>query len=574
MNFRRIRDDKTGEETLEVPLTGEELLRNPLFNKGLGFTIEERRELGLEGLLPPRVLALEDDIALAYEQFLQKKTDLERHIYLNSLHDRNETLFFALLLGHLKEMVPIVYTPVVGDAIENYSHMWRRSRGIFITPQQQDRIDRILDTVAFADKLEAIVVTDSEAILGIGDQGAGGIGISIGKLALYTACGGLYPETTLPVALDVGTDNERLLRDPLYLGWRHPRIRGQEYDDFVGAFVTAVIRKFPGVLLQFEDFGTVNARALIERYRDRLCTFNDDIQGTGAVALASLMAALDVNGSKLSREQIVIVGAGSGGTGIADQIVTAMVGEGLTTAEAISRIWFVGRQGLMLSNLHDPKYPYRRKYAQPPERVRGWNLSQDGPITLFDVMRNLHPAALIGTSAQPGYFSEEAVREMASHVKRPIIFPLSNPLTRSEAVPSDLMTWTEGRALIATGSPFADVEYGGRKIRISQCNNSFIFPGLALGVIATRATRIRDELFTTAATALAESSPSREDPTAPLLPPLEDVREISRKVALTVGAEAQRLGVAEKTSAEELERRVTAKMWTPRYVRVKRAKQP
>jgi malate dehydrogenase (oxaloacetate-decarboxylating) len=572
MNFRRIRDDKTAEEILEVSLAGQELLRNPSFNKGLGFTIEERRELGLDGLLPPRVLTLEEDIALAYEQYLQKKTDLERHVYLNSLHDRNETLFFALLLAHLKEMVPIVYTPVVGDAVENYSHMWRHPRGIFITLPQKDRIDRILETVAFADKVEAIVVTDSEAILGIGDQGAGGMGISIGKLALYTACGGLYPETTLPVALDVGTDNDRLLRDPLYLGWRHPRMRGAEYDDFLDAFVSAVIRKFPGVLLQFEDFGTVNARALIERHHDRLCTFNDDIQGTGAVTLASLMAAMDINGSKLGREQIVIVGGGSGGTGIADQIVTAMVAEGLTTAEAISRIWFVGRQGLMLSNMHDPKYPYRRKYAQPPERVRDWKLRQEGPITLFDVMRNLHPAAVIGTSAQPGYFSEEIVREMTSHVKRPIIFPLSNPLTKSEAVPSDLLAWTQGRALIATGSPFADVEYGGRKIRISQCNNSFIFPGLALGVIATRARRIRDEMLTAAATALAECSPSRNDPAAPLLPPLDDVRLISRKVAMAVGAEAQRLGVAEKTSAEELERRVAEKMWTPRYPRVKRAK--
>ncbi len=569
MRITRIRETQSGEETIEVETVGRALLNDPLVNKGLAFSEQERGELGLEGLLPPRVLTMEEEAALAYEEYRQKTTDLERHIYLTSLQNRNETLFFRVLTDHLAEMMPIVYTPVVGAAVEGFSHSWRKARGLFLTPAQQGRLGSILRNLPNAEQVEAVVATDGEAILGIGDQGAGGMAISVGKLALYTACGGIAPEATLPVMLDVGTDNAERLADPLYLGWRHPRVRGPAYDDFLEAFVSAVQETLPRALLQFEDFGTLNARALLERYRTRARVFNDDIQGTGAVTLASLIAAAAVTGSKLSAQEVVIFGAGSGGTGIADQIVAQMVAEGLSPAQAFSRIWLVGRHGLMLSNMEEPKFPYRRKFYQPVERVKGWKLGGNGPITLADVVRNLRPGVLIGTSAIAGAFSEQIVRAMASYAQRPIVFPLSNPTTKAEATPRDLLAWTEGRALVATGSPFPDVTYAGRRIRISQCNNSFIFPGVALGVLACGAGRVSDGMFMAAAAALAECSPSRRDAEAALLPPVEEVRQVSRQVALAVASQAQREGLALKTSAEELEKAVEAKMWTPRYARIR-----
>jgi malate dehydrogenase (oxaloacetate-decarboxylating) len=406
MTFRRLRDERNGEEIIEVNAGGRALLETPLVNKGLAFSEAEREELGLVGLLPARVLTAEEDLALAYEQYQHKTTDLERYIFLASLQDRNETLFFRLVVEHLTEMTPIVYTPVVGSAVERYSHIWRRARGVFLVPPQQHLIESILRAVPNHEHVEAIVVTDAAAILGIGDQGVGGMAISIGKLALYTACGGVAPEATLPVMLDVGTDNEDRLRDPLYLGWRHPRLHGQACDDFIAAFVTAVTKVFPRALLQFEDFGTLEARSLLERYRDQLCTFNDDIQGTGAVTLASLVAAANVTGSKVSDQDVLIFGGGSGGTGIADQIVAKSIDEGLSEAAARARIWLVGRNGLMLSNMEEPKFPYRKKYYQPVERVKHWKLSDTGSVSLADVVHNLKPAALIGTSAIAGAFNQ------------------------------------------------------------------------------------------------------------------------------------------------------------------------
>jgi malate dehydrogenase (oxaloacetate-decarboxylating) len=571
MNFTRTNDKQTGEKIIEVDRGGHELLSNPLVNKGLAFSEDERLSLGLEGLLPPRVLTIEEDVALAYGEYQEKTTDLERYIYLASLQSRNETLFFRLLVEHLSEMMPIVYTPVVGTAVERFSHIWRTARGVFLAPAQRDRIEAILRSAPNREHVEAIVVTDAEGILGIGDQGAGGMAISVGKLALYTACGGVAPEATLPVMLDVGTDNEERLNDPQYLGWRHPRLRGPAYDDFLDAFVKAVTKVFPGALLQFEDFGTLNARALLERYRDQICTFNDDIQGTGAVTLASLIAATAVFGSKLSEQEVVILGGGSGGTGIADQIVVKMIDEGLSEAEARARIWLVGRHGLMLSNMEEPKFPYRKKYYQPVERVKNWKVRGESPISLAEVIHNLRPAVLIGTSAIAGAFTREIVREMVSYAERPIIFPLSNPTAKSEATPSDLIEWSEGRALIATGSPFPPVEYRGRRIPISQCNNAFIFPGLALGVLASRASRVSDGMFMAAATALAECSPSRGQPEAPPLPPIDQVREVSRRVAVAVGLQAQREKLAPASTASELERAVAATVWTPAYARVKLA---
>ena len=568
MRFKRIREKQGSEETIEVSVGGRGLLDSPMVNKGLGFTESERRELGLEGLLPLRVLSLEEDAALAYEEYQQKRTDLGRYVFLSSLQNHNEALFCRLLVDHLAELMPIVYTPVVGTAVERYSHIWRKPRGVFLTPAQSGRIESILKSVPNCEQVEAIVVTDAEAILGIGDQGAGGMAISVGKLALYTACGGIAPEATLPVMLDVGTDNEEHLKDPQYLGWRHPRLRGAAYDDFVDAFVTAASNAFPHALIQFEDFGTLNARALLERYRSQVCSFNDDIQGTGAVTLAALIAAANVIGSKVSGMDVVIFGGGSGGTGIADQIVAKMVAEGLSEADARAKIWLVGRNGLMLSNMEELKFPYRRKYYQPEQRVKGWKLYGEGPITLVNAVRNLRPAALIGTSAIAGAFGREIVREMVSYAERPIVFPLSNPTAKSEATPKDLIEWSEGRALIATGSPFPDAEREGRRIRISQCNNAFIFPGVALGVLASGARRISDAMFMGAATALAQYSPSRLDPGAPLLPRIEDVRKVSRAVAIAVGREAQREGLAPASSPAELEQAVDAKVWEPRYARV------
>jgi malate dehydrogenase (oxaloacetate-decarboxylating) len=418
--------------------------------------------------------------------------------------------------------------------------------------------------------VEAIVVTDGERILGLGDLGVGGMGIPIGKLSLYTLCAGLHPASTLPILLDSGTDNQDLLADPLYLGWRHPRLRGQEYDDFVEAFVQAVKRRFPGALLQWEDFSRANARRLLDRYRYQLCSFNDDIQGTGAVTLAGLLAAVKVAGSAISRQRIVILGAGSAATGVADNIVAAMMAEGLTNDQAKSALWLIDIGGLLHSKRTDLE-SFNRQYAQPAERVAELGLAPQDKTPLLDVVRKVHPTILIGLSAQAGAFNEEVVREMADHVERPIIFPLSNPTERSEAAPQDLLAWTRGRALIATGSPFPPPTYEGRTVPVGQCNNVYIFPGMALGTIASRATRVTDEMFVAAARRLSDLSPALIDAAGSLFPPIEKIRDVSFQVSLAVGLEAQRAGVAEKSPRHELERRVRAKMWGPRYARYIRA---
>ncbi len=554
--------------TQEITLTGHMLLDNPLLNKGSAFTELERRELGLLGLLPPHVSTMEEQLARTYENYSSKETDLERYIFLAALQDRNETLFYKLLEEHITEMTPVIYTPTVGAACQQYSHRYRRPRGLYISYENSNEIEAILDN-APQGSIEAIVVTDGERILGLGDLGVGGMGIPVGKLALYTLCAGIHPNTTLPILLDVGTDNEELLKDPLYLGWRHARVRGADYDDFIEAFVRAVMRKFPDVLLQWEDFSKQNASRLLERYRDRLCTFNDDIQETGAVTLAGILSIMKATGVRLTEQRVAILGAGSSAVGISEQIVTGLMAEGLSDAEAKSAIWLVDSRGLVhtgRSNLE----PSKQRFAQDIERINSWKTEQPDSFRLLDVVRNVQPTILIGTSAQTGAFTEEIVREMAKVVERPIIFPLSNPTSKSEAVPSDIFEWTEGRAFVATGSPFPKVEYKGKRIRIGQCNNAFIFPGVALGVIASGAKRVTSEMFVAAASALSELSPAIKDPTAPLYPPLEMVREVSRYVALTVGAEAQRAGLAKESRLNELEQRIRAKMWSPRYMQYKR----
>ncbi|HEY3232950.1 MAG TPA: NAD-dependent malic enzyme [Roseiflexaceae bacterium] len=558
----------TDDEVLEVALTGQSLLAVPLLNKGSAFSEAERHELGLLGLVPPHVATLDEQSARVYENYQRQETYLERYIYLAALQDRNETLFYRLLQEHMSEMLPIIYTPIVGLACQQYSHIYRQPRGLYIAYPQREEIDAMLANAPHPD-IGVIVVTDGERILGLGDLGIGGMGISVGKLTLYTLCAGIHPATTLPVVLDVGTDHPDLLNDPLYLGWHHERVRGQAYDDFIEAFVQGVTRAFPNVLLQWEDFAKPNARRLLDRYRDRLCTFNDDIQGTGAVTLAGLLAAMEVTGSKLSEQRIVILGAGSAATGIADQIVAAMIDAGVAKPAAGYAIWLVDSQGPVhtgRADLDSAKNPY----AQPLGRVAEWHLARTDRITLEDVVRYVHPTALIGTAAQPHAFTEAIVRDMAQHVERPIIFPLSNPTSKSEAAPADLIGWTAGQALIATGSPFPDVLYAGRMIRIGQCNNAFLFPGVGLGVIAARARRVTDGMFVAAARALSACSPARRDPAAPLYPPLEDVCEVSRQVALAVGGAAQQAGVAEAMPSDELERRVAATMWQPRYVRLQR----
>ena len=540
--------------------TGQVLLDNPLLNKGSAFPDHERREFGLLGLLPLHCSTVEEQLARTYENYRRKESDLERYVFLTALQDRNEILFYRLLQEHISEMMPIIYTPTVGEGCRQYSHVFRRPRGLYISYPHRHEIPALLAN-APSQEVEVIVVTDGERILGLGDLGVGGMGIPIGKLSLYSVCAGIHPVATLPIMLDVGTDNTELLNDPLYLGWRHTRVRGQEYDTFVEAFVDAVQQKFPRVLLQWEDFSKQNARRLLERYRDRLCSFNDDIQGTGAVTVAGLLAAVKVLGSTLSEQRIVILGAGSSAIGICDQIVAAMVQAGHAEQDAKRKLWLVDSKGLVhdgRSNLESSK----QNYAQPAASIEAVGLN------FLDVVKNVHPTILIGTSGQHGAFSEDAIREMATHVERPVIFPLSNPTSKSEATPSDLLHWTAGRALIATGSPFPAVSHNGRLIKIGQCNNAFIFPGVGLGVIAAGARRVTDTMFSAAAGVLSEFSPALRDPDGPLFPSLESVQEISYRVALAVGAEAVRAGLT-SIRLDSLERAVTNKMWTPQYVPLK-----
>lgn len=544
--------------------TGYSLIENPIFNKGSAFTEDERRHLGLLGVLPYHSSTLEEQLSRTYENYRRKDTDLERYIYLSSLHDRNETLFYRLVGEHITEMMPIIYTPTVGLGCQIYSHLFRRPRGLYVSYPHRREIDTILAN-APERRVDCIVVTDGERILGLGDLGVGGMGIPVGKLALYTLCAGINPRTTLPIMLDVGTNNRELLEDPLYLGWRHERIKGAEYDAFIEEFVQAVIRRFPRVLLQWEDFSRNNAARLLKKYEDRLCTFNDDIQGTGAVTLAGLLAAVKVQHQTLKDQRICILGAGSSAIGISDQLASSMSADGAPEAQCRKAIWLIDSKGLVTEDRQDIDEG-KRRYARTHEEIAGWRLNRPGEITLADVVENTRPTILIGTSAQAGAFTESIVRKMASYVKTPIIFPLSNPTSKSEAVPADIMKWTDGRALVAAGSPFPDYEVNGLKKRFGQCNNSFIFPGMGLGVIASQASRVTNRMFIAAAEVLSTFAPILVDRSAPLYPKLDQVRDISRRVAFEVGWIAQTDGLAPKMTAEELKRRIRANMWVPKYV--------
>jgi malate dehydrogenase (oxaloacetate-decarboxylating) len=542
---------------------GMNLLDAPLLNKGTAFTQTERTGFGLHGLLPAEVETLEQQVVRAYEAYQRKDEDLERHIYLRALQDTNEVLFYKLLLDHIEEMTPIVYTPTVALACEQFSHIYRRPRGLFISYPLRDSLAELLRNRPNKD-VDVIVVTDGERILGIGDQGAGGLGIPIGKLSLYTLIGGIRPERTLPIVLDVGTNNSERLNDPEYLGWRHERITGQAYFDFVDQFVQAVKQELPGTCLQWEDFATPHARPILQRYRDELLTFNDDIQGTAAVALGAALGAVKVTGKTLKEQQIVMLGAGSAGIGVADGLRAAMKGEGLTEDEARSRFWVIDKNGLLQSGRKDLTSE-QSVYAQPEGRVSAWPRTSDGHIGLADVIGQIKATILIGLSTVGGAFSEPIVREMARKVDRPIIFPLSNPTSKSEAKAEDLIRWTDGRALVASGSPFAPVSFKGRKIPIAQCNNVYIFPAMGLAVVASGARRVTEPMMLAAARALGANSPALKDPSASLLPPLPDIRRVAADIAVAVGIEAQRDGVAPKLSEDELRRRVQETQWTPIY---------
>jgi malate dehydrogenase (oxaloacetate-decarboxylating) len=546
-------------------LRGRQVLADPRLNKGTAFSDSERSELGITGLIPPARVTLHEQTARILAQYSSQPTDLAKNVLLTEVHDRNEVLFYHLLTEHLREMLPIVYTPTVGKAIERYSHEYRRPRGVYLSVDHPEVIEESLLAPGLGpDEVDLIVATDAGAILGIGDWGAGGIHIAVGKLAVYTAAAGIDPNRALPVMLDVGTDRQSLLEDPLYVGNRHPRVPTGEYDRFIDAFTEAVSRLFPRALLHWEDIGVGNARRLLERYRDRLLTFNDDIQGTGAVNLAAVLAAIRATGTRLSDQRVMIFGAGTAGTGIADQLLAAMVTEGMTADQASGRFWALDRAGLVLSDMPGLSDAQRR-YARDPAGVSGWQRdAETGGIGLAEAVRRVHPTILIGTSTRPGAFTEDIVREMAAHVERPVILPMSNPTELCEAVPADLIRWTEGRGLVAAGSPFGPVTYDKITYVIGQANNALVFPGLGLGVIAARASRVTGNMLAAAAHAVSELVDVSARG-APLLPQVEELRETSLAVAVAVVQAACADGVAGSRIDGDVRARVRALMWDPVY---------
>jgi len=519
-------------------------------------------------LLPDAIETIEEQTERAYQQYQRFENDIDKHIYLRNIQDTNETLFYRLVSNHITEMMPIIYTPTVGAACENFSNIYRRGRGLFISYPNRDRIDDVLNN-ASRHNVKVIVVTDGERILGLGDQGIGGMGIPIGKLSLYTACGGISPAYTLPIVLDVGTNNPQRLSDPMYMGWRHTRISGQDYDDFIEEFIQAVQRRWPDALIQFEDFAQKNAMPILERYKDKVCCFNDDIQGTAAVTVGSLIAACKAAGTKLSEQRITFLGAGSAGCGIAEAIIAQMVSEGISDQEARTRVFMVDRWGLLIDampNLLD----FQQRLVQKSSALKDWQL-EDNNISLLDVVRNAQPTVLIGVSGAPGLFTEEVIKAMHDNCKRPIIFPLSNPTSRVEATPFDILRWTDGQALVATGSPFEPVRLdNGKTFPIAQCNNSYIFPGIGLGVLAVDATRVTDGMLMASSRALAECSPLAKRGTGALLPSLEDITYVSKQIAFAVAKQAIEEGVAAELSDEALKKRIDDSFWEPRYREYKR----
>ncbi len=547
---------------LYTPYSGRALLEAPLLNKGSAFTKTERALFNLEGLLPEAIESIEEQVERAYQQYQNFESDIDKHIYLRNIQDTNETLFYRLVQNHITEMMPIIYTPTVGAACENFSNIYRRARGLIISYPNREYINDMLNN-ATRNKVKVIVVTDGERILGLGDQGIGGMGIPIGKLSLYTACGGISPAYCLPVVLDVGTNNPQRLSDPMYMGWRHPRVSKQEYNAFVDEFIQAVKSRWPEALIQFEDFAQKNAMPLLERYKNEVCCFNDDIQGTAAVTVGSLLAACKAAGSKLSEQRVTFLGAGSAGCGIAEAIIAQMVSEGISDKQARSQVFMVDRWGVLaddMPNLLD----FQKKLVQKRAILNEWQ-TEGNDASLLEVMQNGKPTILIGVSGAPGLFSEEVITEMHRHCKHPIIFPLSNPTSRVEALPEDILRWTNGDALVATGSPFDPVLLENKSYPIAQCNNSYIFPGIGLGVLAARARRVTDEMLMESSRALAECSPLAINGKGALLPPLEDIRDVSVKIAFAVAKKAMEQGVASQCSDERIRQKIEENFWTPEY---------
>jgi malate dehydrogenase (oxaloacetate-decarboxylating) len=550
-------------KTCQISLSGFDLINSPRFNKGTAFTDEERDAFDLHGLLPPHVGSLDEQVERRLQALRDQPDAFHKYSFLRDLQDMNETLFYALMLRNIEEMLPLVYTPTLGEGCQRFSEIWKKPRGLFLSYPNRNRIDQILNHPRY-DAVKCIVVSDGERILGLGDQGAGGMGIPIGKMALYTALGGIHPEHCLPILLDLGTDNEDRLTSPLYVGWRHHRIRGDEYDAFVDDFVSAVKKRWPHVLLQWEDFARVNATRLLDRYRDQLCTFNDDIQGTAAIAAATLLSAINVTGVPLGQQKILVLGFGTAGIGITNLLLQLMQDHGVSEADARNRIYAIGRYGLVTENGNGVR-PEQLPDARSEQEVRNWR-QPNGEINLLDVIQNAKPTVLIGVSGQRGAFTEAAIREMATHAARPIIFPLSNPVSCSEANPQDLLDWTEGRALIGTGSPFGPVSFGGKNVAIPQTNNSYVFPGLALGIIASRAKRVTDTMILAAAKELARLVPTRTDKQANLLPSLSESRRLSRSIAHAVGIQAMHDGQAQIADEADLQRELQANIWEPLYI--------
>lgn len=541
--------------------TGHDLLFDSLWTKGTAFTHDERREFGLLGLLPTAEKTLEQQTEHSWREFSRRREPLDKHIYLRNLQDRNETLFYRLLRDHIADTMPIVYTPTVGEACQRFSEIYQRPRGLFVSCPDREYLREVLRNRPRRE-VDVIVVTDGQRILGLGDQGIGGMGIPIGKLSLYTLIGGIDPARTLPIVLDVGTDNVELLEDPQYLGWRHRRISDDEYYSFIDDFVATVREELPDVLLQWEDFATAHALPILQRYRDQLLTFNDDIQGTAAVTLGALHGAAKVAGRPLSEQQVVMLGAGSAGIGVLGMVHRQMVTEGLSAQQARERIWVVDINGLLTDDRTDLSAD-QRMFAQPADRVASWRLS--GPAQLADVISHVDAGVLLGLSTATGAFTEDIVREMAAKVDHPIIFPLSNPTSRAEAHPAELDAWTDGRALVATGSPFAPLQRDGVERPIAQCNNAYIFPAMGLAVTAAQATRVTDEMMRAAAAALGESSPALGDPSAPLLPAWSDVPHVAVRIAQAVAEQAVADGVAPARNSAELAQRIADVRWTPEY---------
>lgn len=570
LDFQIARDEQTGELYIETSICGKPLLTIPQLNKSTAFTHNERRDFGLLGKLPHRVETLEEQVKRAYLQYSSYTTRLQQNIYLNNLHDKNQILFYKLVSRHLAEMLPTIYTPIVGTAVKRFSHEYRQPRGLYIAHSDKNHLEEIVNNRSNPE-IDLIVVTDGEGVLGIGDQGIGGMDIPVAKLMVYSLCGGIDPTRTLPVFLDVGTNNQELLNDPLYLGCQHPRIDTEAYDDFIHNFVSTIHKKFPNAFLHWEDFGRGNARRILDKFQNELCTFNDDIQGTGAVTLAALLAACDVTGIKLEDHRIVVFGAGSAGTGISDQIVDAMVRRGLSEKEAYKRFWLIDRQGLLLESdleLTEAQKPY----ARSTKEVSTWTSNHKEHFSLTDTVRQVKPTILIGCSAQPGSFSQDLIETMSNTCERPIIFPLSNPDEKCEAQPTDILTWSAGKALIATGTAFPAVEYENRLLQIAQCNNALVFPGIGLGVLAVKASRLSKKMIWAAAETLSELAPSKKDSFLPLLPSLDAAQKVAKEIALAVAKTAIEEKLATDNLDVDLEDHIEKIFWEPRYLPFKKVK--